>query len=223
MQTHWRVLCSFIVLASSVTAAFGQAQIGSLLFGTVTDAHGAAVPGARVTFTVPATGAFRSVVTAEDGRYLFQQILAGVYDISVTKEGFKTARQSGIEVRVNESVRADIPIKVGAVTATIEVQATAALTDTYTAQLSTTVEMRRGNVGCNTLRGPGLGNMDVMVGKMFPIREQVRLQFRSEFFNAFNRLNLANPVDDVDSGAFGQIQSTVTGRRILQFGLKLQF
>jgi hypothetical protein len=167
MQTHWRVLC----LASSVTAAFEQAQIGSLLFGTVTDAHGAAVPGARVTFTVPATGTSRSVVTAEDGRYLFQQILAGVYDISVTKEGFKIARQSGIEVRVNESVRADIPIEVGALTATIEVQATAALTNTYTAQLATAVDMRRGNVGRNTLRGPGLGNMDVMVGKVFPIRE----------------------------------------------------
>src|SRR5581483_8058236 len=143
MQMHSCLLCSFIALALSVTPAFGQAQIGSLLFGTVTDAHGAAVPGARVMFTVPATGATRSVVTGEDGRYLFQQILAGVYDITVSKEGFKTARQSGIEVRVNESVRADIPIEVGAVTATIEVQATAALTNTYTAQLSTTVDMRR--------------------------------------------------------------------------------
>jgi hypothetical protein len=51
----------------------------------------------------------------------------------------------------------------------------------------------------------------------------VRLPFRSEFFNAFNRPNLTNPVGDVDSGAFGQIQSTVTGPRILQFGLELQF
>jgi len=81
----------------------------------------------------------------------------------------------------------------------------------------------RGNVGRNTLRGPGLGNVDFMIGKIFPIRERVRLQFRSEFFNFLNRPNLANPVADVASGAFGQIQSTVTGPRILQFGLKLQF
>src|SRR5205085_10341907 len=115
MKAQVRLLCAFLAMLASATIAFGQAQIGSLLFGTVMAAHGAAVPGAKVTFIIPATGVSRSVVTGEDGRYLFQQILAGTYDITVTREGFKTSRQSGIEVRVNETVRADIPVEVGSV------------------------------------------------------------------------------------------------------------
>jgi hypothetical protein len=59
-----------------------------------------------------------------------------------------------------------------------------------------------------------------MIGKIFPIREQMRLQFRSEYFNMFNRVNLANPIGDVDNGAFGKANSTVTGPQ--DFAIRLE-
>ncbi len=54
-------------------------------------------------------------------------------------------------------------------------------------------------------------------------RENVRLQFRSEYFNLFNRVNLGPPVMDVRNPNFGKIFNTFADPRILQFGLKLMF
>src|SRR5213594_3661667 len=111
----------FLLLVCAA-AVFGQAQIGSLLFGTITDSHGAVIGGAKVVFTMPAIGASRSVTTADDGTFVFPQITAGEYEITVSKEGFKTAKQSGIEVHVNESVRANVQMEVGSISTTVEVK-----------------------------------------------------------------------------------------------------
>jgi hypothetical protein len=189
------------------------------------------VPGAKVTFTVPASGASRSVVTGEDGRYLFQQILAGSYEITVTKEGFKTARQSGIEIQVNESARADIQLEVGSITATVRCRVP------IPGSSSTVV-----TGGFIYLSNPWSVSpwpyqlTWAEVGSQIPVdtkpsdpnficREfifQVPTVANIRSWDVY-RPNLANPVGDVASGAFGQIQSTVTGPRILQFGMKLQF
>ena len=97
--TSYFLGCFVFLICTSL--AFGQAQIGSLLFGTVTDAHGAVIPGGTVTYTNPATGATRTVKTGVDGAYVFQQIPAGVYDLTVSAAGFKVAKQSAIEVRLD--------------------------------------------------------------------------------------------------------------------------
>jgi hypothetical protein len=79
-----------------------------------------------------------------------------------------------------------------------------------------------GNMAKGTLRGPGLFNWDMGVFKRFPIRERWSLQFRAEFFNAFNRVNLNNPVSSVSAGGFGSINSA-RDPRIGQLALKLLF
>ncbi|MBI2822636.1 MAG: TonB-dependent receptor [Acidobacteria bacterium] len=87
-----------------------------------------------------------------------------------------------------------------------------------------------GNLGRNTTIGPGYANVDFSVTKDFPIRESVRLQFRSEFFNIFNRANFAEPIVQIYNDAtgvpasnFGRITSTVGTSRQVQFALKLTF
>jgi hypothetical protein len=55
------------------------------------------------------------------------------------------------------------------------------------------------------------------------IHEGATLQFRSEFFNAFNHAMFTNPGTTVGTGSFGVISSTTTGPRILQFALKYSF
>ena len=79
-----------------------------------------------------------------------------------------------------------------------------------------------GNTGKNSLFGPNLINWDMGIFKNFPLSERVKLQFRAEFFNTFNRVNLLNPTAAVSSGGFG----TITGAndpRIGQLALKLRF
>ena len=79
-----------------------------------------------------------------------------------------------------------------------------------------------GSAGRNIIRGVGYANVDFMVAKNIAIREGIRVQFRSEYFNFFNRVNLGDPVLDVNNGNFGKIFSA-GDPRILQFGLKFQF
>jgi hypothetical protein len=81
-----------------------------------------------------------------------------------------------------------------------------------------------GNAGRNVLRGPGLQNWDLAVLKDFHFTETRYLEFRGEFFNAFNHVNFSNPNPNIDDPVHGgQITSTSTDPRILQFALKLYF
>jgi hypothetical protein len=84
-----------------------------------------------------------------------------------------------------------------------------------------------GNVGRDTLIGPGLGTWDFSLLKETAIRERLNLQFRAEFFNILNRANFNTPnaivftSATVTSPTAGLITSTSTNSRQIQFGLKL--
>ncbi len=80
-----------------------------------------------------------------------------------------------------------------------------------------------GNTGRAPLHGPGINNWDVGIEKEFPIpmREQTRLQFRAEMFNAFNHTQFGNPSADTGAGPnFGRVASA-RAPRLMQLGMKL--
>jgi outer membrane receptor protein involved in Fe transport len=79
-----------------------------------------------------------------------------------------------------------------------------------------------GDLGRNTLRGPGINNWDISFLKDTKITESKKVEFRAEFFNAFNHAQFLNPDTGGFSGTFGQISQT-RGPRLIQFGLKLYF
>jgi outer membrane receptor protein involved in Fe transport len=82
-----------------------------------------------------------------------------------------------------------------------------------------------GSAGRNALIGPPAATTNVGLFKTFqlPWRESLRLQFRSEFFNLFNSVNLSNPNASVSAGAqMGRITSAADAR-VIQFALKLQW
>ena len=85
-----------------------------------------------------------------------------------------------------------------------------------------------GNAGKGILKGPGLASVDFSLFKNTRLTERMELQFRSEFFNMFNRTNLNFPSPVVFSGsdyspAAGRISKTATTSRQIQFGMKLIF
>ena len=82
-----------------------------------------------------------------------------------------------------------------------------------------------GNAGRNSLIGPGQNVFDGSLRKEFAITERHRLEFRTEFFNAFNHPNFAQPDNFVDDGpgVAGQITSLAISMRQIQFGLKYSF
>ncbi len=88
---------------------------------------------------------------------------------------------------------------------------------------------RFGSLGRNTFRGPAFYNLDVAVIKDTPFgarrsgAELVDLQFRSEFFNVLNIVDMGLPANTVTGSGFGQISHTAGNSRQIQFSLKLIF
>jgi len=82
-----------------------------------------------------------------------------------------------------------------------------------------------GNARKNILEGPGEKGADLSARKFFALTEQVRLEFRAEFFNAFNHAVFTQPDNFIDDGpgAAGVITDTVIPQRQIQFALKLNF
>lgn len=80
-------------------------------------------------------------------------------------------------------------------------------------------EGRFGNFGRNVLTGPRLFNTDLGIFKNLTFAERYRVQFRSEFFNAFNQVHLGNPGGSLISPGFGRITGA-GDPRFIQFALK---
>ncbi len=79
-----------------------------------------------------------------------------------------------------------------------------------------------GNTGRNSLVGPASANVDISLHRNLPITSAVRLQFRAEAFNVFNRVGGDNPNSDRSSANFGRML-TAKLPRILQFALRASF
>jgi hypothetical protein len=80
-----------------------------------------------------------------------------------------------------------------------------------------------GNSGKGHVRGPGVINYDLSAFKTFRFDEKRALQFRAEFFNAFNTPHFNTPAVTFGNSDFGKITSTILTPREIQLGLKLTF
>jgi hypothetical protein len=79
-----------------------------------------------------------------------------------------------------------------------------------------------GNSGVGIMRGPGYGSVDLTLAKSIHLDEKRFFQFRTEFFNAFNRANFDPPDIRAEAGGFGTILSS-RNARIIQFALKFYY
>jgi hypothetical protein len=80
-----------------------------------------------------------------------------------------------------------------------------------------------GNLGRNVFRAGRQTRLDMAISKTTNITERYRIEFRTEIFNLFNNVNFALPVNDLQDSDVGQIQNTVGGPRVIQFGLRFVF
>jgi hypothetical protein len=141
-----RMLCVFVLMVGGLAAvlvctappAFAQATTATI-FGSITDASGAAVPGAEVTATNVETNVTRSATTGADGSYQLVFLPIGTYRVDANARGFKKFEQTGIVLDVNRNARVDAVLQVGAVSETVEVTSDAPLVDTKLPVLGQTV------------------------------------------------------------------------------------
>jgi hypothetical protein len=125
--------CLFTVLALNASA---QIATTTSLVGTVIDASGKTVPGARVTAVNSGTHDAYTALTSEQGYYNLQFVAVGDYDLRVEHPGFEVMRVTRIHVDINQVVRNDVTLKVGNVVESVTVQATASAIKTDDASVS---------------------------------------------------------------------------------------
>ncbi|MBK9169892.1 MAG: TonB-dependent receptor [Bryobacterales bacterium] len=126
-----------------LAAVSGLAQTSGTISGFARDPSGAAVANLRVIVTNERTGAAREAESDATGFYQVLALTSGTYTIDAEGAGFKRFRNTGVILRVDENIRADISLQLGQVSESIEVTAEAALIDTRSSQTTATIDDRR--------------------------------------------------------------------------------
>ena len=122
-----------------IAPCFGQAGRAEL-FGAVQDPSGLPVANARVQAEDQATTARYSVLSDGSGQYHLLGLAAGSYVLTVEQPGFRTYRQSGITLRVDDRTSLDVKLEVGQAAQSVEVTAAAPLLETASGEVSFHVE-----------------------------------------------------------------------------------
>lgn len=126
------------LMLASLSLVMAQSERGTIT-GTIRDASGALVPGAKVTLTNTQTGVSLNVPSNDAGDYTVPQLQVGVYTVRVEKEGFRPAAVSGVILNASATVRADVDLQVGTASQAIEVSAAALALSTENAKTSVTM------------------------------------------------------------------------------------
>src|SRR3989449_10554849 len=107
-----------------------RAQATATLSGYVPDPTGAAIVQATVTATLVKQNLTRTAESSAEGFYNFAALPPGVYTLAAEKSGFQRLVQTDVVLTVNQNLRVDISMELGAVTEAVTVTADAALVDT---------------------------------------------------------------------------------------------
>src|SRR5260370_28021791 len=120
-------------------AIFSQGETTSAIIGQVSDASGAAVPGATVTMTNRETGLRRSASTDGSGRFNFPQLQPGAYSVKVEAEGFEPQENDSVSAGLGQKQTVDFIVRVAQTKESIEVTTEAAILNPENAITSTTL------------------------------------------------------------------------------------
>ena len=127
-----RVICCLLFLGLAHWQPLQAQQTLGVITGTVTDATGAAVPDATVKALNAATNLEVAAHTQSNGSYSVSQVPAGIYKLTITKDGFQTETHTEVLVNSDRTTTVDVSLKVGSVSTTVEVTATPLMNQTDT-------------------------------------------------------------------------------------------
>src|SRR5882672_5035367 len=132
-------LCLFMALLACAQM-WAQDTTGAIV-GTVQDASGAGVPGAKVSITnTDRNSVIRTVESDKDGSYTAPLLPIGTYSVSVEMKGFKKAVQRGIEVNVNDKLEVNLKLEVGDVATEVTVEASPIQVESQTSTAQNLIE-----------------------------------------------------------------------------------
>src|SRR6202022_3420943 len=134
------VVALFHFLWPEVTVSQGETT--SAIIGQVSDASGAAVPGATVTVTNKETGLRRSASTGDSGRFSFLLLKPGAYSVKVEAEGFEPQQNDAVSAGLGQKQTVDFIVRVAQSKESIEVMSEPAILTPENANTSTPLNAR---------------------------------------------------------------------------------
>jgi hypothetical protein len=133
--------CVLAVLVLAPAALSAQQMTGSIV-GTVTDATGAVVDGATVSARDVDRGTTLATTSHDGGEFNFPIVPVGKYQVTVEAKGFQKTAYPEFTLVLNQTARLSLQVKVGAITETVEVNATAPILQTDTSLLGSVVDSK---------------------------------------------------------------------------------
>ncbi|MGA8028722.1 MAG: carboxypeptidase-like regulatory domain-containing protein [Bryobacteraceae bacterium] len=121
--------------------ALGQAT--GTIAGTVTDASGAAISGAKITVTAPATGSLREALTDTSGHYVVPLLGIATYTVRAEIKGFRTAESQNVVLQTNENRELDFTLSPATLQQNVEVSATPVAVQTADGTLGQVITSRQ--------------------------------------------------------------------------------
>ncbi|MGH9310910.1 MAG: carboxypeptidase regulatory-like domain-containing protein, partial [Vicinamibacterales bacterium] len=137
----WIVALSSVILLTALPLRAQEAR--GTLQGRVSDASGGVVPGATVEVSNLATGVTTPTTTNEEGNYRVPFLIPGVYQVTVTLQGFAKFLSQKVQLHVADVITVDATLQPGGLTDEVTVSATGAVVDTSGAGLGQVVDARR--------------------------------------------------------------------------------
>ncbi|MDQ6699642.1 MAG: TonB-dependent receptor, partial [Acidobacteriota bacterium] len=128
-----------LVILFSALPALAQ-QTTATLVGTASDASGAVLPDVSIRATNLATNVARDTKTDATGGYSVPSLPAGDYTVTATRQGFQTQKADRIKLEVSQTPRLDFQLKVGDVSESIEVSASAAILQTENSTVGSVID-----------------------------------------------------------------------------------
>ncbi|HKW19613.1 MAG TPA: carboxypeptidase-like regulatory domain-containing protein [Terriglobales bacterium] len=146
MQTRRRyfsplAITTIVAVLAVMTLPANAQQTSATLNGTVVDATGAVIPGAKINLKNEASGDMRNGVSNGDGYFTFAAIPPGRYTLNVSKDGFSSWEAKGVVLEsADKRLVTGIILKPSTTNETITVEATAQLTPVDSGEVSTTID-----------------------------------------------------------------------------------
>ena len=138
-RTIVSMIAIFTVFLLMGSMSYAQTRTGSIK-GTVSDTEGEFLPGATVELSgEKLMGGMRSIITNEQGKFRFPNLTPGKYEVTVTMEGFQTAKRTELKVNIAGTTTVDVSLKAATLEESVTVLAESPMVDVQKSAVSTNI------------------------------------------------------------------------------------
>src|SRR5215475_9802618 len=142
-QEKFSLLLALVILPALISATASAQVTTADLVGTIRDNAGAVVRGVKVTLSNVDTGVSRSVMSDDDGNYIFTSLQPGRYALTAEAPGFRKVERTGVELQVNQRAQIDLELQVGQVGEIVQISGAPPLLESQSSVLGSVIQERQ--------------------------------------------------------------------------------